>query len=151
MFTLFIKTLAANARRKKMPLNFEDKMEIQEVIARYANTFDSGNFDDWLDTWTDDGVWDGGPGVYTGKSELAKLIVDLGGDLQDKRRVMTNVVISGVGDQAIADCYMLVIERKVSSAILATAVYSDTLKKVDGSWKFARRIVTMDPSCGMKK
>lgn len=130
-----------------MPISYKDKVEIQELIARYASSFDNGNSDDWLDVWADDGIWDGALGVYSGKSQLSKLIVDIGGPLQDKRRVMTNIVITEDGNQAKAECYMLVIERKVSTEILATAVFSGIFKKVDDQWKLARCSVKMDPSC----
>lgn len=130
-----------------MPVNFQDKVEIQELVARYASSFDNGNSDDWLDVWADDGVWDGPLGVYTGKLELTKLITDLGGNLQDKRRVMTNIVISESGDQAKVECYMLILERKISTAILATSVFSGIFKKVEDRWKLAHSSVRMDPSC----
>ena len=130
-----------------MALTFEDKMEIHELIAKYANSFDNGKFEEWLDTWAEEGIWQGGPGTFSGKSELAKLIEILGGSLQDKRRIMTNVVVSGDEKKATAECYMLVIERKASTEIRATSFYTDTLKKIDGSWKFVSRIVTMDPNC----
>ncbi|MDR3615289.1 MAG: nuclear transport factor 2 family protein [Candidatus Obscuribacterales bacterium] len=129
-----------------MPLNFQDKMEIQDLIVRYANAMDSGKFDEWLETWADDGVWEGGLGVYAGKTALAKLPGDLGARIQGKRHLMSNFAIFESGDQAMSQCYMVVVEREVSTAIVATGVYFDSLKKIDGGWKFARRKVQLDPS-----
>jgi 3-phenylpropionate/cinnamic acid dioxygenase small subunit len=133
-----------------MPLNYQDKIEIQEIAVRYANAMDSGNFDDWLETWADDGVWEGGLGLYAGKAALAKLPIDLGARIQNKRHLMTNFVITESGDQATLQCYMVVVEREASASIVATGVYFDTLKKVDGSWKFARRTVKLDPNFAVK-
>lgn len=129
-----------------MSLKFEDKVEIQELSARYANAMDDGNLEEWLDTWADDGIWEGAVGKYEGKSALAKLLGDLGARIQNKRHVMTNSVITGAGDQAVQQCYLLVFEREDSPALIATGVYKDTLKKIDGSWKFAQRAVKLDPS-----
>jgi 3-phenylpropionate/cinnamic acid dioxygenase small subunit len=133
-----------------MSLNCQDKMEIQELVVRYANAMDSGKFDEWLETWADDGVWEGGLGVYKGKSALATLPTDLGARIQSKRHLMSNFVISESGEQAISQCYIVVVEREISTSIVATGVYFDTLRKVDGSWKFVRRNVKLDPSFAVK-
>jgi len=133
-----------------MPLNYQDKMEIQELAVKYANAMDSGNSDEWLQTWAEDGVWEGGLGVYEGKAALARVLVDLGARIQNKRHLMTNFVISDSNDQAIMQCYIVVVEREVSTAIVATGMYFDSLKKVDGIWKFARRNVKLDPSFAVK-
>ncbi len=133
-----------------MGLNYQDKMEIQELSVRYANAMDSGKADEWLDTWTDDGVWEGGLGTYEGKSVLVKLLDDLGVRIKGKRHVMCNFVIEGEGDKATQQCYLLVFERERSPELIATGVYVDALRKVDGVWKFSRRTVKLDPSFAIK-
>jgi ketosteroid isomerase-like protein len=137
--------------RKKMSLSYQDKMEIQELAAQYANALDSGKFDEWLDTWADDGVWEGGLGRYEGKSSLAKLPVDLGARIQGKRHVMCNFVINGEGDQATLHSYLLVFERESSPQLVASGVYVDVLKRIDGRWRFAQRTVKLDPSFSSNK
>jgi len=133
-----------------MSVSHQDKIEIQELSARYANALDSGNIGEWLDTWTDEGVWEGGLGKYEGKSSLAKLIKDLGARIQGKRHVMCNFVIDGNGDEARQQSYLLVFERETSPALIATGVYHDIVKRVNGNWKFASRLVKLDSSFAPK-
>jgi SnoaL-like domain len=56
------------------------------------------------------------------------------------------VVLSAEGDSATATSYMVVIEAEKAPAVVASGVYSDTLKRVDGRWMFARRKLDVDPS-----
>lgn len=133
-----------------MPLSHHDKIEIQELSARYANALDSGDIDAWLDTWADDGTWEGGLGKYEGKSSLAKLIMDLGARIKGKRHVMCNFVITEDGDIARQQSYLLVFERETSPALVASGVYHDILQKVNGHWKFSSRSVKLDPSFAPK-
>jgi limonene-1,2-epoxide hydrolase len=41
---------------------------------------------------------------------------------------------------------MVVIEAEKAPAVVGSGVYSDTLRRVDGRWKFARRKLDVDPS-----
>ena len=122
-----------------------DKLDIYELTNRYANAMDFENLESWLDTWIENGQWSGGPGVFKGKEELTKLFKLLGPRLKNKRHIMTNNVITINGTSAKQTCYMLVYDRVESSPLIASAVYEDILKKVDGSWFFADRIISMDP------
>lgn len=129
-----------------MSLCCEDKIEIQELSVRYANAMDNGSVDEWLDTWADNGVWEGGIGRYEGKLSLAKLLGDLGVRIQGKRHVMSNFIITGDQTEATQQCYLLVFERENAPALVASGVYIDKLKKIDGCWKFINRTVKLDPS-----
>ena len=129
-----------------MALTYQDKIEIYELSARYANALDSGDLEEWLDTWADNGVWEGALGKYEGRESLAKLPADLGARIQGKRHVMSNFVITGDAELATQKCYLLVFERERSAELIATGVYVDTIAKINGVWKFARRTVKLDPS-----
>jgi hypothetical protein len=150
-----------------MTIDANDKIVIQELANSYANAMDQGDLDAWLDTWAENGSWQGGIGTYEGKQALAKLFEDLGERIQGKRHVMTNFVIKpsrnskgkaeGEGEaeteakidgtsplEALMHCYLLVYERGPSARLLASGVYSDQLQKIDGQWKFTNRLVVLD-------
>lgn len=129
-----------------MTLSSDDKVMIQELTNRYACSMDNGDADSWLSTWDDAGVWEGGLGKYEGKAGLLKLLDDLGARVLGKRHVMTNFVIVGNHIEARQTCYLLVFERESEAKLLATGVYTDTLKKVGGEWKFVHRSVKLDTS-----
>lgn len=133
-----------------MPISFEDKLEIQELTARYAMAMDKGNLEEWLGTWADDGVWEGGVGRYEGKVALKSLFHDLGERISGKRHVMTNSIISQIDSDVVHTCYILIFERETSTHCIGTGVYSDKLKKVDGRWRFAHRTIKLDPSFGLQ-
>ena len=43
----------------KEAMNIEDKFAIEELIARYNYSIDSGDYETWVDCWNEDGVMDG--------------------------------------------------------------------------------------------
>ena len=127
-------------------MNVEDKLEIQELTARYANAMDDSNLEAWLGTWDATGMWKGGLGEFQGSEKLKELFAALGDRIKNKRHVMTNFVIDGFGDQAQQRCCMLVFDRVNEAKLLASGVYNDRLIKTDGKWKFLERRVVLDPS-----
>lgn len=124
----------------------EDKVEIQELTARYANAMDDMDLDAWMATWDGNGLWKGGLGEFQGTQKLKELFAALGDRIKNRRHVMTNVVIDADGDLADQRCYMLVFDRVNEARLIASGVYNDRLIKTDGKWKFLERRVALDPS-----
>lgn len=124
----------------------EDKIEIQELTARYANAMDDTDLDSWMSTWDVNGLWRGGLGEFHGSEKLKELFAALGDRIRDRRHVMTNFVIDGDEAQAQQRCYMLVFDRANEARLLASGVYNDRLIKTEGKWKFLERRVALDPS-----
>jgi 3-phenylpropionate/cinnamic acid dioxygenase small subunit len=124
----------------------EDKAEIQELTARYANAMDDMDLDAWMATWDGNGLWKGGLGEFQGTQKLKELFAALGDRIKNRRHVMTNFVIDADGDLADQRCYMLVFDRVNEARLIASGVYNDRLIKTDGKWKFLERRVALDPS-----
>lgn len=124
----------------------EDKVEIQELTARYANAMDDMDLDAWMATWDGNGLWKGGLGEFQGTQKLKELFAALGDRIKNRRHVMTNFVIDADGDLADQRCYMLVFDRVNEARLIASGVYNDRLIKTDGKWKFLERRVALDPS-----
>ncbi|MCC6979433.1 MAG: nuclear transport factor 2 family protein [Candidatus Melainabacteria bacterium] len=129
-----------------MGMNVEDKLQIQELTARYANAMDDTDLDAWMATWDAGGTWKGGLGEFQGTEKLKELFAALGDRIKNRRHVMTNFVIDGSGDEAQQRCYMLVFDRVNDAKLIASGVYNDRLIKTGGKWKFTERRVTLDPS-----
>ena len=73
----------------------EDREEIHELYARYGMTIDNGQFDDWVDCFTEDGVFESQRfGRHSGVQGLRRFTAiyreSLGG--AQVRHVITNVV-----------------------------------------------------------
>lgn len=108
-------------------MSSEDKVEIQELTARYANAMDDTDVDAWMATWDENGLWKGGLGEFQGIAKLKELFAVLGERIKNRRHVMTNFVISVNETQAEQRCYMLVFDRVNEARLIASGVYNDRL------------------------
>jgi ketosteroid isomerase-like protein len=130
-------------------INTEDKIFIEELIAKYNLALDNSNIDEWINTWLDDGIWTTTFGEAKGKTELKNMANQITNEFANgKRHVSTNIVIEDTStnsSMASAISYLTVIDAQNRPEVIATGVYNDTLKK-DGSgkWKFFQRKLDID-------
>ena len=123
-------------------LNLEDKITIQELITKYNLAIDNKRLDEWINTWTDDGIWTTNFGEAKGKSELKNMIDQITNEFASgKRHFSTNIIIEETQNyMASANSYLTVIEAYKSPQVVASGTYSDILKKNNtGEWKFFQR------------
>lgn len=126
-----------------MALSAEDKIAIMELAARYNQAIDSGDGEGWAATFAEDGVFESAQGEVTGRAQLVQYVED-GAERRRERSTRhwnNNMVIEGDGDAATLSRYLHLMS---GPELAATGTYDDTLKKVDGVWKFARRRVAID-------
>jgi ketosteroid isomerase-like protein len=124
-----------------------DKIIIQELIAKYNITLDNKNIDEWINTWSDDGVWSTPFGEAKGKTELKNMINQVTNEFASgKRHVSTNIIIENApNNTASAQSYLIVTEAKRTPEVVASGTYIDALKKdADGKWKFVHRRLEID-------
>jgi 3-phenylpropionate/cinnamic acid dioxygenase small subunit len=126
----------------------EDREEIRELYARYAHTIDNGRFNEWIDCFTEDGVFESPRfGKHSGREGLRRFSAiykdSLGGAKPFHQ--MTNVIFKIDGDQASGGCYLTYYHCKDGKAALSAAGnYTDQLRKVGGEWRFQSRRVSID-------
>ena len=126
----------------------EDRLDIHELYARYANSIDDGSYDEWLDCFTDDGVFESSRfGKHIGREGLQKFTRiyrdSLGG--AQVRHVVTNVIFKLEGNAGAGGCYLIYYHCKDGHVQQASVgYYRDTLRKVGGRWRFASRKVSLD-------
>ena len=128
-------------------ITLEDKMIIQELIAKHNIALDNKNIDDWTNAWTDDGVWTTPFGEAKGKTELKNMINQVTNEFASgKRHLSTNIIIEGASNNmASAKSYLIVTEAKKTPEVVASGTYSDILKKNNsGEWKFFQRKLDID-------
>jgi ketosteroid isomerase-like protein len=127
----------------------EEKDAIHETIAEYCFHFDGGEFDKWVDLFTDDGVFDAGPGgVQKGKDALRVFLKNIrltNGSPMVKHCVM-NEVIKVNGDEATAKSYIVLVRSKGEGALVngLAGRYEDQLVKQGDRWLFKNRKVHFD-------
>ena len=128
-------------------LNLEDKITIQELITKYNLAIDNKRLDEWINTWTDDGIWTTTFGEAKGKSELKNMTNQITNEFaSEKRHFSTNIIIEETqNNMASANSYLTVIEAYKSPQVVASGTYSDILKKNNtGEWKFFQRKLDID-------
>jgi ketosteroid isomerase-like protein len=127
---------------------WEDREQIRELYARYAHTIDNGQWNEWLDCFTEDGVFESSRfGRHAGREGLRRFTAiykeSLGG--AKPIHMMTNIAFSVNGDVATGGCYLAYFHCLNGKGVLsAIGHYTDRLRKVGGQWKFESRQVVVD-------
>lgn len=124
-----------------------DRMEIQELTARYNRAADGTDPEPLLAVFTEDATMemlggDGGPAVFTG-GELAKLVAPAAGQ---RVHMTMDSIIDVDGDTATQEITLLLLTRAPRRGLAAvfTGRYSDELVRTPDGWRFARRVATID-------
>ena len=127
-----------------MPTITEDRDAIRDLAARYCHNFDHGNADGVADLFTEDGVFDPGfPGFDALESREA--IRAFVGSLTagTVHHMVTDLAYDIDGDRATGVASFLV---TAGTAIVTVGRYQDELRRVDGTWRFVRRVAESDPA-----
>ena len=127
----------------------EDKLAIEELIARYNQSLDSGDYPTWVACWSDDAVLDGIGKLLTGKAQIQAFADDYEGSTRSKinalKHYTINILSTLAGDRASSSSYLqLVSTTDKGVKIIFTGRYEDDLKRVNGQWQFARRKLHQD-------
>jgi ketosteroid isomerase-like protein len=136
-----------NERTSSTIITVDDKIIIQELIAKHNLALDNKNTDEWTNTWTDDGIWSTPFGEAKGKTELKNMINQVTNEsASGKRHLSTNIIIEDApNNTASAQSYLIVTEAKKTPEVVASGTYIDTLKKdANGKWKFLQRKLDID-------
>jgi len=120
-----------------------DRLAIMELVARYNWAIDTRDAAAYADTFTPDGVFDGGTELLTGRTELMDFVglMARSPGAQGLQHWTSNFVFLEAGpDRAVVRSYMM--GPKDSGGTCSVGVvgrYVDTLAKVDGRWLFTHR------------
>lgn len=126
-------------------LTAEDRLAIQELVARASFCVDAHDADEFAATFAEDGSFD-----YDGRAEIAgrdaihAFIVRhfAAGNEDGACHVNTNFMAEGDGDVARARSRVVKFKTTPTGArVVAVASYTDELVKRDGAWRFRRRSV----------
>jgi hypothetical protein len=117
-------------------LSVEDRLDIQDLMARYSRCIDFGRWDELPGFFTDDCTLDFGKlmGTHLGKDAVRGFATMLAGTGLTMRHYVTNCIIEGAGDRATAMTYVLAFTGKIGSLMSTTGRYEDELRKVGGQW-----------------
>jgi 3-phenylpropionate/cinnamic acid dioxygenase small subunit len=122
---------------------------VRELYSRYAHTLDEGHYEQWVDCFTPDGVFDSPwVGRHVGTENLLALVkaseqTALGRVKQ--RHLMANLSFKLEGDQGTGTCnFAYYWTRDGKTELIGIGVYHDTLRQIAGQWYFAQRLIMLD-------
>ncbi|WP_419838970.1 nuclear transport factor 2 family protein [Candidatus Poriferisodalis sp.] len=133
-----------------MALTNDDRVEIRDLISRYNKAIDTGDADGYANTFTPDGQFIGIVGTFNGRDELrafaeAYSTEEQYAEFYSAQHWVTNVVADGDADQATVFSHIQMVKPlPEGGTILLVGHYDDIVRKVDGQWLFAQRIVASD-------
>lgn len=134
----------------------EDRALIEDMSNRYMVAVDAGDIDTVMKTWADDGELDWVGGVEHGAAAIRKAMSNFGGgaimgtlpanatERQRTRHQIINHVITVNGDEATSFAYWFAMTNKTTHGqieLLYMGHYEDELARVNGEWKFKKRVV----------
>ena len=117
-----------------------DKIEIQELLAKYADAVVRRDAEAWADTWATDGEWQVLGQSAVGPEALVTLWKGLMSQLPFVIQLPHNGWTELEGDTGRGRWYVNEHgQDKNGNAILSMGVYHDQYVKVDGAWRFRFR------------
>lgn len=135
----------------------EDVLAIQDLVARWCDALNRGDFAGAASLFTDDGVWAPPGAAARGPAEIEALLGQLIGPLDVLVQYATNPLISVTGDEATGRWQVQEVGRSADGkTVTITGTYDDRLISRNGAWRFAERRFTLllfatHPSEGMAR
>lgn len=133
-------------------LTAEDRLEIQELIARYNRAVDGGDAQGWVETFTADGVFASLlVGVHSGRDELRAFADDFVAGSYDAwsggQHWIGSIIIEGSRSKAEVFSYHIMyvpIEHEVRGVLMAA--HQDEVVRTPQGWRFSlRKLVPWPP------
>jgi 3-phenylpropionate/cinnamic acid dioxygenase small subunit len=120
-------------------LDAADRLDIQDLFARYCFLIDENRGDEWAALFARDAVFDV-PGLarLEGRAEIRKMVEMVSAQSQGRwRHQLTNIVAEPAGDTESASVRMsgLVTDWSNEGAVSTFSDYSARLRKIDGEWR----------------
>ena len=127
----------------------EDRLAIADLFARYMWAIDTGDVDALVSCFTEDGTLQSPAlGRSSGRDEIrafAQRFAEYRRRGSQLRHVISNLLVEMDGPRASARCYLLVyLTRDGQRRLLGPGRYDCSLRKEEGAWRFADRLVVMD-------
>ncbi|MFE7934947.1 nuclear transport factor 2 family protein [Streptomyces sp. NPDC057456] len=120
---------------------------VEAAVAAYAQALDAGRNDDIAELFVPDGVAEiAGVATFEGRDAIREGYAAFAPTRPQLHLTANTVVTSFTGDEATAVSNLAFLQRGESGwAVQLVGRYDDTLRRVDGTWRFSRRVTTFLP------
>lgn len=126
-------------------LSADDRLDIMDLIARYAYTLDSGDLDGYVNNFAPDGVLFEQHQGQRAIREYVSMLMRQGragplpsGDVA-YRHFVGSPVIDGDAAKVTVHSYLLWVNMGTDPPVSSAAEYTDECVKLDGRWVFQSR------------
>jgi len=136
---------------KAKPLTIADRIAINDLLAKYAWSLDTGDVDALVDCFTPDAVvieevfeepdrWEGRDNIRRFAEHFRNVP-----NFPGRQHHITNSVVKGDGKRCTARSFALVTECQGEPPYVIRFVgyWDDQLVKVSGRWRFSQRIIRL--------
>ncbi len=123
-----------------------DDLAIRALYAGYNHAIHRGDSEAWAACFTSDGRFSNRATTVSGRAELLKYALGWIGS-GNSRYWIDNVILEATPEGATGMCYLLLIhvsEGDTPARVDLSGIYTDTLVRVAGGWKFATRHISRD-------
>lgn len=131
------------------PVPIEDRFAINDLFVRYTCAIDAGDVETLVDCFTEDGSLESpAVGAHAGRPAIrafAERFARFRTNGSQLRHVISNLRMRVDGDRGHATCYLTVfLTKDGKSRLMAPGEYDCELRKIDGAWRFRKRVVRHD-------
>jgi uncharacterized protein (TIGR02246 family) len=132
-------------------MSIEDRLDVMDLVARYAECVDTADVEGYAGLFMPDGVVEHSAGSVKGRDAIRDWVAGLAKDRRigpesKLKHVLGLPVIRGDGHRCTARTYV-VIPRQMESGEISTRLagaYKDDLVKQDGQWLIEKRVIDLD-------
>jgi uncharacterized protein (TIGR02246 family) len=129
----------------------QDRLDLMDLVARYAECIDSGDAECYAGLFTPDGVLETRSGTAHGRAEIKAWLQGLfdenrAGTQSRLKHFLGLPIIRGDGDRATVRTYVTIPKHLDSGEIMINmaGTYLDDCVKLNGEWLFARRVISIE-------
>jgi hypothetical protein len=132
-------------------MSIEDRLEVTDLLARYAECVDTADVEGYADLFLPEGVVQHSGGSVEGRAAIRDWVAGLEkegriGRHSNLKHILGLPVIRGDGQRCTARTYVL-IPRQMESGEISTRLpgtYRDEIVKQDGRWQIEKRVIDLD-------
>jgi uncharacterized protein (TIGR02246 family) len=132
-----------------MAPTIEDRFAINDLFVRYTTALDAGDVDTIVNCFAEDGALESPlVGKHAGRAAIrafSERFAALPRRGVQLRHVISNLAMTVDGDTARATCYLTnIVTIDGKSQMMPPGRYECDLRRVEGTWLFANRLVILD-------
>ena len=122
-------------------INIDDRMAILDLCSRYNYFFDTGSADQWADTFTADGTFDGPFGHAEGRDELIAFCLRIAEESPGGMHFTDNHLFETREHFVLHTCFLSYQTPTETGTDILLLEYKDELVQVGADWLFRERKV----------